>query len=235
MPGEHTYDYAIIRVVPRVERGELINVGVILSCPALGFPRGAHRAGRRASARARPVGGRRGDAGEPRDDPARLPRRGRRRTDRRAAAAQPLPLARVAAQHDHPDVAGAHRTDQRSGESAGAAARHDGAMRRMAGHAAIASRKETRTETRDARRQILQADRASTRGAARSATARPRRATRSALCLGASVVCLSGRCAGACLHQGRPEGLHYLRPCTTGRDPTVLHGHRCVSYGECDS
>ncbi len=32
MPGEHTYDYAIIRVVPRVERGECMNVGVILSC-----------------------------------------------------------------------------------------------------------------------------------------------------------------------------------------------------------
>lgn len=27
-----TYDYAIIRIVPRVERGEQINVGVILSC-----------------------------------------------------------------------------------------------------------------------------------------------------------------------------------------------------------
>ena len=37
MAGEQTYDYAIIRVVPRVERGETINVGVILSCPALGF------------------------------------------------------------------------------------------------------------------------------------------------------------------------------------------------------
>jgi hypothetical protein len=35
--GEHTYDYAIIRVVPRVDRGELINVGVILSCPAVDF------------------------------------------------------------------------------------------------------------------------------------------------------------------------------------------------------
>ena len=32
MPAECTYDYAIIRVVPRVERGEQINVGVILSC-----------------------------------------------------------------------------------------------------------------------------------------------------------------------------------------------------------
>ena len=32
MPSELTYDYAIIRVVPRVERGEQMNVGVILSC-----------------------------------------------------------------------------------------------------------------------------------------------------------------------------------------------------------
>ena len=28
-----TYDYAIIRVVPRVEREEFVNVGVIVSCP----------------------------------------------------------------------------------------------------------------------------------------------------------------------------------------------------------
>ena len=27
----HTYDYAVIRVVPRVERGEFVNVGVVLS------------------------------------------------------------------------------------------------------------------------------------------------------------------------------------------------------------
>jgi hypothetical protein len=31
------YDYAIIRVVPRVEREEFVNVGVIVSCPARGF------------------------------------------------------------------------------------------------------------------------------------------------------------------------------------------------------
>jgi hypothetical protein len=35
---EHcTYDYAVIRVVPRVEREEFVNVGVIVSCPARGF------------------------------------------------------------------------------------------------------------------------------------------------------------------------------------------------------
>jgi hypothetical protein len=32
VPAEYTYDYAIVRIVPRVERGEQINVGVILSC-----------------------------------------------------------------------------------------------------------------------------------------------------------------------------------------------------------
>lgn len=31
MSGERTYDYAIVRVVPRVERGEQMNVGVIVS------------------------------------------------------------------------------------------------------------------------------------------------------------------------------------------------------------
>jgi hypothetical protein len=32
-----TYDYAIVRVVPKVERGEFVNAGVILSCPAQDF------------------------------------------------------------------------------------------------------------------------------------------------------------------------------------------------------
>lgn len=30
-----TYDYAIVRVVPKVERAEFVNVGVIVSCPTL--------------------------------------------------------------------------------------------------------------------------------------------------------------------------------------------------------
>lgn len=32
-----SYDYAIVRVVPRVEREEFINAGVVLSCPSQGF------------------------------------------------------------------------------------------------------------------------------------------------------------------------------------------------------
>lgn len=32
MPALHSYDYAIIRLTPRLERGESINVGVVLYC-----------------------------------------------------------------------------------------------------------------------------------------------------------------------------------------------------------
>ena len=32
-----SYDYAVIRVVPRVDREEFMNVGVIMSCPAKDF------------------------------------------------------------------------------------------------------------------------------------------------------------------------------------------------------
>jgi len=35
--GHYTYDYAIIRVVPRVEREEFVNVGVIVLCPRRRF------------------------------------------------------------------------------------------------------------------------------------------------------------------------------------------------------
>lgn len=34
MPGPSSFDYGVVRVVPRVERGEFINVGVIVICRA---------------------------------------------------------------------------------------------------------------------------------------------------------------------------------------------------------
>ena len=37
MPDLCTYDYAIVRVVPHVERGEFVNAGVILACATEGF------------------------------------------------------------------------------------------------------------------------------------------------------------------------------------------------------
>ncbi len=37
MPDPCTYDYAIVRVVPRVERGEFVNVGAIVSSDAMAY------------------------------------------------------------------------------------------------------------------------------------------------------------------------------------------------------
>jgi hypothetical protein len=37
MPDLYPFDYAIIRVVPRVEREEFINAGVIVSCPTRNY------------------------------------------------------------------------------------------------------------------------------------------------------------------------------------------------------
>lgn len=37
MPEKYLFEYAVIRVVPRVEREEFLNVGVILYCPKLKF------------------------------------------------------------------------------------------------------------------------------------------------------------------------------------------------------
>lgn len=37
----HPFQYAVLRAVPRVERGEFINVGVIVYCQALDFLRAA--------------------------------------------------------------------------------------------------------------------------------------------------------------------------------------------------
>jgi hypothetical protein len=37
VPALCTYDYAIVRVVPHVERGEFVNAGVIVACAVHGF------------------------------------------------------------------------------------------------------------------------------------------------------------------------------------------------------
>jgi hypothetical protein len=37
MPALHVFEYAVLRVVPRVEREEFLNVGVIVFCRGLGF------------------------------------------------------------------------------------------------------------------------------------------------------------------------------------------------------
>ena len=37
MSDRYLYEYAVLRIVPRVEREEFMNVGVVLYCPSLGF------------------------------------------------------------------------------------------------------------------------------------------------------------------------------------------------------
>jgi len=37
VPDKFRYDYAVVRVVPKVDREEFINAGVIVSCPDLSF------------------------------------------------------------------------------------------------------------------------------------------------------------------------------------------------------
>ena len=37
MPANNSFDYAVLRVVPSAERGEFMNVGVVMHCPALTF------------------------------------------------------------------------------------------------------------------------------------------------------------------------------------------------------
>ena len=37
MPANNSFDYAVFRVVPCAERGEFLNVGVVMHCPALTF------------------------------------------------------------------------------------------------------------------------------------------------------------------------------------------------------
>ncbi len=37
MPETHSYDYAVVRVTPNVEREEFVNAAVVLHCPELAF------------------------------------------------------------------------------------------------------------------------------------------------------------------------------------------------------
>jgi hypothetical protein len=37
LPARHAFEYAVLRVVPRVDRGEMINAGILLYCRPLGY------------------------------------------------------------------------------------------------------------------------------------------------------------------------------------------------------
>ena len=115
MPGREDFQYAIVRVVPHVERGECLNAGVVLFCRRLGFL-GARTALDEAAlaalapdceaddVRAHLATLERVAAGDPDGGPiAALP------------AVRALPLADRAVEHDRAVFGGAHRPDERPG------------------------------------------------------------------------------------------------------------------------
>ena len=114
VPDRCTYDYAIVRVVPRVERGEFVNVGVIVSSDAEGYLAARFELDEARLRALDPHVDLNAGATRARGDPRGLRRRRRRRRDRPPLAARALPLAGRAAQHDHPDLGGAHRPLRRS-------------------------------------------------------------------------------------------------------------------------
>ena len=102
------YDYAIIRVIPRVEREEFVNVGVIVSCPARGFLEARiHLDEPRLMAldATLDLGY---SAGPPGGHPHDLCWWRASRADWPTRTEGALPLARCTSEHDHPDIACAH-------------------------------------------------------------------------------------------------------------------------------
>ena len=108
MPGSSPFSYAVYRLVPRVERGERINVGVVVFSRPLDFLAARTSLDEERVARSGPTSIRTtvrphlsaleriaaGDAGA---GPIAAARHDR-----------PLPLARVAVEHDHPALGRAH-------------------------------------------------------------------------------------------------------------------------------
>src|SRR3989344_1237798 len=110
MHAPEVYDYAIVRVVPRVEREEFINAGVILSCQRTGFLQAAI-----ALDEARLL------AMDPHADIDTVRRHlaGRRRLwpHRPPAVPPALSLAHRQTQRHHPDLSRAHGPLHRCGRS----------------------------------------------------------------------------------------------------------------------
>ena len=114
-PPRNAFQYAIVRVLPRVERGESLNVGVVLLC------RGKRFLGARIA-----LDETRLAAFAPDLDPATVRPHldaieriaagdAIGRADRPARPGRAVPLARVAVEHDHPAVRGPRRVMRRPG------------------------------------------------------------------------------------------------------------------------
>ena len=131
------FQYAILRVVPRVERGECVNAGVVLFCRPRQFLAASVALDEQRLLALAPgvdLEAVRGHLDALGRIAAGDPVRGR---DRGAAGVRAVPLAGRAGEHDHPVLAGAHRADRRPRGRARAARRAAGAVSRVTwvGHA----------------------------------------------------------------------------------------------------
>ena len=114
-PPRNAFQYAIVRVLPRIERGECLNVGVVLLCRPRRFlgARIALDEARLAGLRAGPRSG--DHPAAPRRHRADRRRRPDGRADRPARAGRAVPLAGRAVEHDHPGVGRPLRAVRRPG------------------------------------------------------------------------------------------------------------------------
>ena len=101
-----SYDYAVIRVVPRVERQEFINAGVILWCQEQDVLEARIELDEARLRMLDGVGRSRCRAAAPCELLDHLRGRERRRTDRQTSQTRALRLAGSSAKHDHPDLRG---------------------------------------------------------------------------------------------------------------------------------
>jgi hypothetical protein len=106
------FEYAVVQAVPRAERGECLNVGVVLYCQArTSWPSQVHVDGRRLRVL---------DSGVDVDGVEQAPRRCSARATGHGPAGQTslgqrLPVAHRAAQHRRAHWSGAQRPDGRPG------------------------------------------------------------------------------------------------------------------------
>ena len=108
--GVSPFEYALVRVVPRVERGELFNAGDRAPLATAAVPRRAGRARPGRPARAGPRAAiRPRSSSTSRRSPASPPGIRPPGRSRRLEPARTVPLARQPEQHDRPAVGGPHR------------------------------------------------------------------------------------------------------------------------------
>ena len=142
------FEYALVRVVPRVERGEMINAGVLVYCRARSFV-GARthldEAKLRRSTRTADVGGGTGRAARP----SRGSAHGGEAAGQAARddAGAPVPLADRAPLDGRAARPRAHRPHRRPGGRGGPAARAAGALSGRGTRCACTSRPRVAVDT----------------------------------------------------------------------------------------